>query len=73
MDRRKGEITHRYQKLHLFDVDIKDGPVLKESHSVEKGTSILAPFETVLGRVGLMICFDVGKKPLIMVILSSTS
>ena len=54
-----GEIVQRYQKLHLFDVDIKDGPVLKESNSVEKGMSILPPFETVLGRVGLMICFDV--------------
>lgn len=27
----QGEIAHRYQKIHLFDVDIKDGPVLKES------------------------------------------
>ncbi len=27
----EGEITHRYQKLHLFDVDIEGGPVLKES------------------------------------------
>ncbi|PGH12078.1 hypothetical protein AJ79_04477 [Helicocarpus griseus UAMH5409] len=29
-----GEITQRYQKIHLFDVDIKDGPVLKESKCV---------------------------------------
>lgn len=27
----KGAITQRYQKVHLFDVDIKGGPVLKES------------------------------------------
>lgn len=27
----QGCITQRYQKVHLFDVDIKDGPVLKES------------------------------------------
>ena len=27
----KGLITQRYQKIHLFDVDIKNGPVLKES------------------------------------------
>lgn len=27
----KGTITQTYQKVHLFDVDIKDGPVLKES------------------------------------------
>jgi predicted amidohydrolase len=29
-----GRITQRYQKIHLFDVDIKGGPVLKESRSV---------------------------------------
>ena len=27
----KGEIVQRYQKLHLFDVEIKNGPILKES------------------------------------------
>jgi predicted amidohydrolase len=27
----KGAITQHYQKVHLFDVDIKDGPTLKES------------------------------------------
>ncbi|RDW94133.1 carbon-nitrogen hydrolase family protein [Aspergillus mulundensis] len=54
----KGDITQRYQKIHLFDVDIKGGPVLKESSSVEKGNEILPPFDTVLGRVGLAICFD---------------
>ncbi|KAL2799582.1 carbon-nitrogen hydrolase [Aspergillus keveii] len=54
----KGDITQHYQKIHLFDVDIKGGPVLKESASVEKGMEIHAPFDTVLGRVGLSICFD---------------
>ncbi|KAL2215759.1 putative nitrilase [Thermoascus aurantiacus ATCC 26904] len=53
-----GEITQRYQKIHLFDVDIKGGPILKESASVEKGMEILPPFETPVGRVGLAICFD---------------
>jgi deaminated glutathione amidase len=55
----QGEITQRYQKIHLFDVEIKDGPILKESNSVEKGMSILPPFATPIGRVGLTICFDV--------------
>lgn len=27
----KGEITQRYQKVHLFDADIENGPVNKES------------------------------------------
>lgn len=26
-----GNIAQRYQKVHLFDVEIKNGPVLKES------------------------------------------
>jgi predicted amidohydrolase len=54
----QGKITQRYQKLHLFDVEIKDGPVLKESSSVERGLRIEDPFDTSLGKVGLLICFD---------------
>lgn len=27
----RGDIVQRYQKLHLFDVEIKGGPILKES------------------------------------------
>lgn len=33
------------------------------NRSVEKGTSILPPFETPVGRVGMMICFDVRTIP----------
>ncbi|KAB8338998.1 hypothetical protein FH972_021937 [Carpinus fangiana] len=55
----QGDITQRYQKLHLFDVEIENGPVLKESKSVEPGHVILSPFETGIGRVGLAICYDV--------------
>ncbi|KAL8693377.1 MAG: hypothetical protein Q9218_001769 [Villophora microphyllina] len=54
-----GAIRHQYQKLHLFDVDIPGGSVLKESNSVEKGTEIVPPFSTGLGNVGMLICFDV--------------
>ncbi|KAK3291554.1 carbon-nitrogen hydrolase [Chaetomium fimeti] len=54
----RGEIAHRYQKIHLFDVDIGGGPVLKESESVEKGMRIETPFDTPVGRVGSTICFD---------------
>ncbi|KAL1973446.1 hypothetical protein VTN31DRAFT_6081 [Thermomyces dupontii] len=54
----QGNITHRYQKIHLFDVDIKDGPILKESERVERGSKILPPFDTAVGRVGLAVCFD---------------
>ncbi|KAL5315580.1 hypothetical protein ACEPPN_016448 [Leptodophora sp. 'Broadleaf-Isolate-01'] len=49
----KGEIEAYYDKLHLFDYG-----ALRESNSVEGGKSIGMPVETVVGRVGLMICFD---------------
>ncbi|KAF2145416.1 uncharacterized protein K452DRAFT_315667 [Aplosporella prunicola CBS 121167] len=54
----EGKIVQRYQKLHLFDVDVKDGPKMKESDSVERGDSILPPFSTPVGKAGLLICFD---------------
>ncbi|KAJ6171034.1 hypothetical protein N7470_000101 [Penicillium chermesinum] len=54
----KGVITQNYQKIHLFDVDIKGGPVLKESANVQPGSEIVPPFDTPVGRVGLAICFD---------------
>jgi predicted amidohydrolase len=68
-----GDISHKYQKIHLFDVDIQDGPRLQESRygtgsiaalltifsSVEAGTSLTPPFQTSVGVVGMLICFDV--------------
>lgn len=48
----EGKIKHRYQKLHMFDVDIKDGPVLKESDNVEPGPCIEQPFDTLVGKIG---------------------
>lgn len=60
----KGEIESYYDKLHLFDYG-----ALKESSSVEGGKEIVKPVETVVGRVGLMICFDVSVFSLPEVIL----
>ena len=37
-----GDIVQRYQKIHLFDVDIKDGPSLKESKYEVKLTCRMA-------------------------------
>ncbi|KAK0633909.1 carbon-nitrogen hydrolase [Immersiella caudata] len=54
----QGKITQRYQKIHLFDVEIRDGPVLKESACVERGMKILPPFEAPVGKVASTICFD---------------
>ncbi|QIX02448.1 hypothetical protein AMS68_007965 [Peltaster fructicola] len=54
----KGEITQRYQKLHMFDLEIKDGPVMKESNVIEPGRAILPPFDSPIGKIGATICFD---------------
>ncbi|KAM3419135.1 hypothetical protein BST61_g5083 [Cercospora zeina] len=54
----QGQIAQRYQKLHLFDLDIKDGPSMKESDTVEPGRVLPKPFDSPVGRIGAMICFD---------------
>ena len=54
-----GDIEAFYDKLHLFDYG-----ALKESNSVEGGKTIVPPVNTVVGRVGLTICFDVSFRNL---------
>jgi deaminated glutathione amidase len=36
-----GRITQRYQKIHLFDLEMKDGPVLRESEC-----ALTSPYKT---------------------------
>lgn len=60
----RGDIVHTYQKLHLFDINIPNGPILKELNSVEPGNKILPPFSVNDGEfsdfsVGLAICYDI--------------
>ena len=50
----QGKIAAQYDKIHLFDYG-----ALRESNSVEAGKQIIPPVNTVVGRVGLSICFDV--------------
>jgi deaminated glutathione amidase len=51
----QGSVVSFYDKLHLFDYG-----ALKESNSVEAGKKIMSPVDTVVGTVGLTICFDVS-------------
>lgn len=57
----EGEIQYIYDKLHLFDVNIKNGPILKESNSVIKGQKILDPFKYSDSKfnIGYLICYDI--------------
>lgn len=53
--RADGTINHAatYNKLHLFDYG-----ALKESAVVKPGEKLTPPFDTPVGRVGSLICFD---------------
>jgi deaminated glutathione amidase len=53
-----GKIAHRYQKVHLMDLEVENGPVMKESKTIEPGNKILPPFDSPVGKLGSMICFD---------------
>jgi deaminated glutathione amidase len=52
-----GAIRARYDKLHLFDVDLPTGESWRESASYAPGnSSVVAP--TPAGMLGLSICYD---------------
>eukprot|EP01089_Gocevia_fonbrunei_P003217 TRINITY_DN13131_c0_g1_i1.p1 TRINITY_DN13131_c0_g1~~TRINITY_DN13131_c0_g1_i1.p1 ORF type:complete len:286 (+),score=49.48 TRINITY_DN13131_c0_g1_i1:47-904(+) len=53
----KGELRSSYRKLHLFDVDIPNGPVLKESNNTKQG-ELLEVCPSPVGNLGLSICYD---------------
>jgi nitrilase len=57
---REGQLLARYDKIHLFDVDLPDGNTYRESETVQQGHD-LPPVVDVPGlcRIGLSICYDV--------------
>ena len=53
----KGEITARYDKIHMFDVQVSQTETYRESDGYEPGdTAVLVP--TPLGCFGLSVCYD---------------
>ncbi len=62
----KGEIVARYNKIHLFDVDIEGdtdgnkqskGEHYRESDTFEAGKEIVV-VDTPFGKIGMSICYD---------------
>jgi deaminated glutathione amidase len=53
----KGEIIARYDKIHMFDVDLAGGESYRESHSYRPGELAVAA-DLPWGRIGLTICYD---------------
>lgn len=52
-----GAIAARYDKMHMFDVDLATGESWRESRAYAAGDEIVS-VETPLGRLGLAICYD---------------
>lgn len=54
----EGEIRARYDKIHLFDVDLPSGESWRESAIYRGGEEAVIVEGTPLGRLGLAICYD---------------
>ncbi|OFW98827.1 MAG: hypothetical protein A3E78_13420 [Alphaproteobacteria bacterium RIFCSPHIGHO2_12_FULL_63_12] len=53
-----GEIATRYDKIHMFDVNLENGESWRESRIYHPGGEAIV-VETPLARLGLSICYDV--------------
>jgi deaminated glutathione amidase len=54
---RKGEIVARYDKIHMFDVDLGSGESYRESNSYRAG-ELAVVADLPWGRIGLTVCYD---------------
>lgn len=52
-----GAIVARYDKLHCFDVNLRDDEWYRESDTIQAGSkAVLAP--SPWGRIGMTVCYD---------------
>jgi len=55
----QGEILASYRKMHLFDVDLAQGPRYRESQFIQAGTELaVVPLPGTPFTAGLAICYD---------------
>ena len=54
----QGELRARYDKIHLFDVDLPTGESWRESAMYQAGNEAVVVSETPVGKLGLTICYD---------------
>lgn len=52
-----GQIVGKYRKIHLFDIEVDDGPAMQESETRLSGADVVV-CDTAFTRVGLSICYD---------------
>lgn len=52
-----GDILARYDKIHMFDVQVSDTETFRESAGYRPGNTAVVT-ETPFGRIGMSICYD---------------
>ena len=52
-----GEIAARYDKIHMFDVDVSETEVYRESAGYRPGSAAVLA-ETPFAKIGLSVCYD---------------
>lgn len=52
-----GQITARYDKIHMFDVQLANGEIYRESENYQAGNEAIVA-ATPWGGLGLAICYD---------------
>lgn len=55
---RSGKIVNYYDKIHLFDVNINNKEIHRESQSFHKGNKVVC-INSPWGKIGLTICYDI--------------
>ena len=66
----RGERVARYDKIHLFDVDLGPGERYAESDAFEAGDAVVS-VATPWGRLGLAICYDLRFPELFRALLDA--
>jgi predicted amidohydrolase len=67
-----GEIAARYDKIHMFDVDLANGESYRESRSYRPG-EVAVVADLPWGRLGLSICYDLRFPSLYRALASAGS
>ena len=63
-----GKVVSRYRKIHLYDA-----LGFKESKKLYPGSSVTSPIKTSVGKIGLMICYDLRFPEMSRMLTSSGS
>ncbi|MEE9423883.1 MAG: carbon-nitrogen hydrolase family protein [Methylococcales bacterium] len=66
-----GERVGRYDKIHLFDVDVPDSDEqYRESDTIDSGSELLI-IDSPIGRLGVAVCYDVRFPEMFRIMLDA--